>query len=79
MAPLEDRRQRPTSGATGGISRISGDYQASSSDFYSNDGDRSPYELARRRKATALRLLRERKPERRIDTNVEFHNVVVAP
>src|SRR5256886_13184077 len=37
-----------------------------------NDGDRNLYELARSVERTALQVLRERKPERRIDTNVEF-------
>jgi len=34
--------------------------------FYSSDGDRSIYELARHVEATALRLLKERKPDRRL-------------
>src|SRR5437870_3988274 len=41
--------------------------------FYSSGGAQSLYELAQQVEATALRLLRERKPERRLDTNVEFH------
>src|SRR6266851_6872478 len=45
--------------------------------FYSNDGDRSLYDLARKVEATALGLLRERKPERRIDTNVEFYTALL--
>jgi citrate synthase len=45
--------------------------------FYSSDGDRSLYELARNVEATALRLLSERKPERRLDTNVEFYTALL--
>ena len=45
--------------------------------FYSSDGDRSLYELARAVEATALRLLRERKPDRRLDTNVEFYTALL--
>jgi citrate synthase len=42
-----------------------------------NGGDRDLYELARSVERTALRLLRERKPERRIDTNVEFYTALL--
>jgi citrate synthase len=45
--------------------------------FYSSDVDRSTYELARHVEATALRLLRERKPDRRLDTNVEFYTALL--
>ena len=45
--------------------------------FYGADVDRSTYELARHVEATALRLLRERKPDRRLDTNVEFYTALV--
>jgi citrate synthase len=45
--------------------------------FYSSEGDRSLYELARKVEATSLRLLRERKPERRLDTNVEFYTALL--
>jgi citrate synthase len=45
--------------------------------FYSTGGDRSLYELARSVETTALRLLRERKPGRRIDTNVEFYTALL--
>ena len=45
--------------------------------FYASDGDRSLYELARHVEATALRLLRERKPDRRLDTNVEFYTALL--
>jgi citrate synthase len=45
--------------------------------FYSNGGDRSLYDLARSVETTALRLLHERKPGRRIDTNVEFYTALL--
>jgi citrate synthase len=45
--------------------------------FYSSDGDRALFALARAVEATALRLLRERKPERRLDTNVEFYTALL--
>jgi citrate synthase len=45
--------------------------------FYLSDGDRSLYDLARQVEATALRLLRERKPDRRLDTNVEFYTALL--
>jgi citrate synthase len=45
--------------------------------FYSSDGDRSLYDLALKVEATALRLLRERKPDRRLDTNVEFYTALL--
>jgi citrate synthase len=45
--------------------------------FYSRDGDRSLYDRARNLETTALRLLRERKPERRLDTNVEFYTALL--
>jgi citrate synthase len=45
--------------------------------FYSSDGDRSLYDLARKVETTALRLLRERKPDRRLDTNVEFYTALL--
>src|SRR5262245_15402684 len=41
--------------------------------FYATEGDRSLFELAQKVETTALRLLRERKPDRRLDTNVEFY------
>src|SRR5947199_17076 len=41
--------------------------------FYRNGGDEGLYELARSVEATALRLLRESKPDRRLDTNVEVY------
>jgi citrate synthase len=45
--------------------------------FYSSDGDRALYDLARTIEATALRVLRERKPDRRLDTNVEFYTALL--
>jgi citrate synthase len=45
--------------------------------FYAADGDRALYDLARAVEATALGLLREYKPERRIDTNVEFYTALL--
>jgi citrate synthase len=45
--------------------------------FYRNGGDVGLYELARSVEATALRLLRETKPDRRLDTNVEFYTALL--
>jgi citrate synthase len=45
--------------------------------FYASDGDRSLYDLARKVETAALRLLRERKPDRRLDTNVEFYTALL--
>jgi citrate synthase len=45
--------------------------------FYLQGGDRGLYELARSVEATALRLLREAKPDRRLDTNVEFYTALL--
>ncbi|HEX3553958.1 MAG TPA: citrate synthase/methylcitrate synthase [Thermoanaerobaculia bacterium] len=45
--------------------------------FYRNGGDEGLYELARSVEATALRLLRESKPDRRLDTNVEFYTALL--
>jgi len=45
--------------------------------FYSTAGDRRLYELARSVEGTALRVLRERKPDRRLDTNVEFYTALL--
>jgi citrate synthase len=45
--------------------------------FYSHGGDRELYDLARSVEATALRLLHERKPDRRLDTNVEFYTALL--
>jgi citrate synthase len=45
--------------------------------FYMNGGDRGIYYLARSVERTALRLLAEHKPERRLDTNVEFYTALL--
>jgi len=45
--------------------------------FYASGGDQALYDLAQQVEATALRLLRERKPERRLDTNVEFYTALL--
>lgn len=45
--------------------------------YYRQGGDRQLYDLARRVEATALRLLRERRPERKLDTNVEFYTALL--
>src|SRR5579862_9820304 len=50
---------------------------AAAEQFYSNGGDRGLYDLARSVEATALRLLHERKPDRRLDTNVEFYTALL--
>jgi citrate synthase len=45
--------------------------------FYSSGGDQRLYDLARAVESTALRLLRERKPDHRLDTNVEFYTALL--
>ena len=45
--------------------------------FYSEGGDRRLYDLARCVESAALRLLREYKPDRRLDTNVEFYTALL--
>jgi citrate synthase len=45
--------------------------------FFRNDGEQALYTLARSVEATALRLLREHKPDRRLDTNVEFYTALL--
>lgn len=45
--------------------------------FFSSGGDRHLYDLARAVETTALRLLREYKPDRRLDTNVEFYTALL--
>ncbi|MBZ5726064.1 MAG: citrate synthase/methylcitrate synthase [Acidobacteriia bacterium] len=45
--------------------------------FYAGGGDGRLYDLARKVEATALRLLREYKPDRRLDTNVEFYTALL--
>jgi citrate synthase len=50
---------------------------AAATRFYEAAGDTRLYDLARHVEATALRLLRERKPDRRLDTNVEFYTALL--
>ena len=45
--------------------------------FYGAEGNRELYELAISVEKTALRLLAERKPDRRINTNVEFYTALL--
>jgi citrate synthase len=45
--------------------------------FYASDGDRDLYDLARAVELTALRLLRERTPDRRLNTKVEFYTALL--
>ncbi len=45
--------------------------------FYATEGNREIYELARAVEKTALRLLAEHKPGRRLDTNVEFYTALL--
>jgi citrate synthase len=45
--------------------------------FFSSGGDQRLYNLARSVETTALRLLREYKPDRRLDTNVEFYTALL--
>jgi citrate synthase len=45
--------------------------------FYASGGQRDLYDLAKAVEATALRLLREKKPDRRLDTNVEFFTALL--
>jgi citrate synthase len=45
--------------------------------FFATEGDQSLYRLARDVETTALRLLREWKPQRRLDTNVEFYTALL--
>jgi citrate synthase len=45
--------------------------------FYSSGEDQGLYDLAQKVEQTALRLLRAYKPERRIDTNVEFYTALL--
>jgi citrate synthase len=45
--------------------------------FYAAEGNRKLYELARAVEKTALRLLAEHKPDRRLDTNVEFYTALL--
>jgi citrate synthase len=45
--------------------------------FFASGGDAGLYALARHVEVTALRLLRETKPDRRLDTNVEFYTALL--
>lgn len=45
--------------------------------FYSASSDRKLYNLARTVEMAALKLLHERKPHRRLDTNVEFYTALL--
>jgi citrate synthase len=45
--------------------------------FYAAEGNRELYELARAVEKTALRLLKDHKPDRRLDTNVEFYTALL--
>jgi citrate synthase len=45
--------------------------------FYATEGDRELYALARAVEKVALRVLAEKKPERRLDTNVEFYTALL--
>jgi citrate synthase len=45
--------------------------------FYTYGGNRRFYDLARSVETAALRLLREFKPDRRLDTNVEFYTALL--
>jgi citrate synthase len=50
---------------------------AASSRFYTSGENKKFYDLARAVEQTALRLLRERKPDRRLETNVEFYTALL--
>lgn len=50
---------------------------AAAEKFYANEGDREVYALAREVEKAALRILAERKPDRRLDTNVEFYTALL--
>jgi citrate synthase len=45
--------------------------------FYMTEGDRELYALARAVEKVAVRVLAERKPGRRLDTNVEFYTALL--
>jgi citrate synthase len=45
--------------------------------LFATDADRSTYDLAQSVETTARRLLREYKPDRRLDTNVEFYTALL--
>ena len=45
--------------------------------FYATEGDRDLYALARAAEEVALRVLAQKKPGRRLDTNVEFYTALL--
>jgi len=45
--------------------------------FYATEGNRELYALARAVEKVALRVLAQKKPERRLDTNVEFYTALL--
>src|SRR3984957_10211356 len=50
---------------------------AAADNFYAAEGDRELYALAKQVEKIALRILAERKPARRLDTNVEFYTALL--
>jgi citrate synthase len=50
---------------------------AAAENFYAAEGDREIYALAREVEKIALRILAERKPGRRLNTNVEFYTALL--
>jgi citrate synthase len=50
---------------------------AAAQKFYAKKGNREFYVLAKQVEETALRILAERKPGRRLDTNVEFYTALL--
>ena len=50
---------------------------AAAEKFYASEGDRDLYTFAREIEKIALRILAERKPGRRLDTNVEFYTALL--
>ncbi|MCB0076878.1 MAG: citrate synthase/methylcitrate synthase [Anaerolineales bacterium] len=50
---------------------------AAAQQLFAADGDRAQYELALAVEAVALRLLAEQKPERKLQTNVEFYTALL--
>jgi citrate synthase len=50
---------------------------AAAEKFYTTEGDRKVYALAREVERTAVRILAERKPGRHLNTNVEFYTALL--
>jgi citrate synthase len=50
---------------------------AAAEKFYTTEGDREVYVVAREVERIALRILAERRPGRRLDTNVEFYTALL--